>query len=99
MDTKASLHLSPVSPPGFKVPIGPTPTQSLNMTRAAGQLNMIEKEIIDQQLRVNDMLRQEPRAVEWKNDVEGQKGDTDNKNPDAGQALGPGDGADDRKSP
>jgi hypothetical protein len=89
----------PVFPPAFKVPIGPTPTQSLNIIRAAGQLNIIEKEIIKQQLRVNEVLRQEPQGLEWKNDIDEQQVGTDNKSPDVGQPLGSGDTADDRKSP
>ena len=69
----------PVLPnPGFKPPINPTPIQIQGIGSAAGQLNEIEKEIIEQQLRVNERLRKELEKAEQKKKADEQKSGPDN---------------------
>ncbi len=65
--------------PGFKLPLNPTPSQAQTIIRAAAQLNGAEKEIIDQQLRVNEMLEQQLKEKKEKKnaDKDSKKGNED----------------------
>lgn len=79
----------PVLPgPGIKpvsVPtIGPTPVQTLSITRAAAQLNQVEKEIIDQQLEVNEVLRRQALEIEQKRNADKAKADTGDEDRESG---------------